>query len=300
MSADDDSHGVTEAADADHDMSMSGDTILDIVTDQIAAESQQRPPSADDNMSMSGDTILDIVTDQIAAESQQRPPSAKSQQAVVDLLLSEWAGYEDVTPPTEAELNRLYRQDAGQYIPDAGPDLDFVRVLANTLTSEPEDSELHKSTVTTLRDIVNNGEFSTDTRKLAIETLSKHLRLHESSLPEPSATNPLVTALAHIAAHFSGAKRESALAQLWSMANDEKESIDTRNEARKQLKLSSDPSLTGVQSTQKPDPFSGDVPEAFGLSFDEFLPLVRSTFSDSKPAADLWIKKYRAHNGMTD
>ena len=286
--------------------------ILEIISaDDVNADANET-----DDASTPGDTILAIVTDQIAHEAanspstddwfQECPPSAESQQAVVDLVLLDWTD-DDITPPTEAELDRIYRQDAGLDIPadDSNADhgLNLVKALAAVLTRESDKSRRYKIAASGLRDIVNIGKYSTDARKVATEALREHsIPLGKPSPPEPqnSAAYGLAIALSHYAASRHGPERQNALARLQAIADDDKQPIDARDEARRQLEpFHSEPSLSYVQSTRKSDPFSGNVPEAFDLSFDEFLPLVRSMFPDSKLTADLWIRKYRAHNGMT-
>ena len=136
----------TEADDVNADADTPGETVLDIVTDQIAQE-DTNPPSDD--------------------WFWQCPPSAESQQAVVDLVESEWMD-NGVTPPTDAELDRIYRQDAGLDISadDSNIDngLNLVRALAAVLARKPENSRQYKVAATGLRDIVNTGQYSDDAR----------------------------------------------------------------------------------------------------------------------------------------
>ena len=295
--------GINEMSEHETGQSPSEDEIFAIINSESTAD-------------VPSETILDIVTDQIAQEDanppvtddwfRQCPLSTESQQAVIDLVLSDWAGDDDVTPPTEAELDRIYRQDAGLDIPaegwNADHDLNLVKALAAVLTRESKKSKQYAAAATGLRDIVNTGQYSTEARKIATATLREHsIRLGEPSPPEPqnSAAYGLAVALSHYAANNFGVERENALARLRSMADDDKRPIDARNEARRQLEsYLTEPSLNGIQSTRKLDLFSGAVPEAFALSLDKFLPLVRSTFSGSPMTADLWIREYRAHHGI--
>ena len=244
MGYDDDSHELTEAADVNADADTPDDTILDIATDKIAQE-DANPPSDDwfQECPPSDDWF------------QECPPSAESQQAVMDLVVSDWSDDAcDVTPPTDAELDRIYRQDAGLDIPADDPNADLgltlVRALAAVLARKPENSRQYKVAATGLRDLVNAGKYSTDARKVATEALREHsIRLGE---PSPSVTSQnssahgLAVALAHYAASCHGPERENALARLQAIADDDKQPIDARNEARKQLK----PYLSKPTTTQ--------------------------------------------------
>ena len=228
MGYDDDNHESTEAADVNADVNET------------------------DDADMPSETILDIATDKIAQED-ANPPSAESQQAVVDLVLSDWEGYDDVTPPTEAELDRIYRQDAGLDIPadDSNIDngLNLVRALAAVLARKPENSRQYKVAATGLRDIVNTGRYSDDARKVATEALREHsIRLSKPSPPKSqnSTAYGLAVALSHYAASRYGPERENALTRLRDMADDDQQPIDARNEARRQLK----PYLSEPTTTQ--------------------------------------------------